>query len=182
MTVEEVKDGYFEWLVHKVCYPGHVNFRKLLTKLHSKEFKWPKSLPMDKNRADDGIDLRNTYIYSMEVENPDLYLDSITGECSVLEMMVALSIRCEDNLMCDPELGDRTRIWFWKMINSLGLSEMNDEAYDELDVDCKIVNFNNRRYCRNGAGGLFYIPNFEGDLATIEIWYQLQTWINTFEK
>lgn len=182
MTIEELRDGYFEWLVHKVCYPGHINFRKLLKKLHMEAFQWPDELPMDKNRADDGRDLRHEYIYSMEVEEPDLYLDSLNGECSILEMMVALSIRCEENLMCDPDLGNRTSIWFWKMINSLGLSEMNDEVYNDMDAGVRIGNFNHRLYCKNGAGGLFYIPNFNGDMTKIEIWYQLQTWLNTFEK
>lgn len=182
MTCEEVNSGYFEWLVHQVCYPGHVNFRKLLGYLHSEEFRWPEKIPMDKNRAEDGLDLRTKFVYSMEVEEPELYLGCINGPCSVLEMMVALSKRCEDDLMCDDTLGNRTSVWFWKMINSLGLSEMNDEAYNELDISYRIANFNNRRYCRNGAGGLFYVPNFSGDMRTIEIWYQLQTWINSFEK
>ena len=40
------------------------------------------------------------------------YLDNKT--CSVLEMMIALAIRCEEHIMDDPDVGNRTGQWFWK--------------------------------------------------------------------
>ena len=79
-------DEYFEWLYEFVCgerFAKEFSFRKLLVYLHSREFTY--TLNMDSNRAQDGIDLRERY-----------YGDStIKGPCSVLEMMLALSIRCE---------------------------------------------------------------------------------------
>lgn len=47
-------------------------------------------------------------------------------ECSVLEVMIALALRMEEETMASSEFGDRTNQWFWYMIVSLGLSGMTD--------------------------------------------------------
>lgn len=93
--------------------------------------------------------------------------------CSVLEMMVALAIRCEESIMDDPNMGDRTGQWFWGMVVNLGLGSMTDAFYDEQVVDDILARFLNRKYEPDGKGGLFTVRHCEQDLRKVEIWHQL---------
>lgn len=175
MTRPYVVDSYFNWLCDLVCgqrYSKSISYRKLLHHLYETEFTY--LIPRDKNRAEDGIDLR--WRFSREC-NP--HLGAGKRPCSVLEMMVALSIRCEEDYMDDPEIGDRTGQWFWGMIASLGLGSMNDDRYDEQFVDDVIQRFLNREFEPDGRGGLFTVRNCPYDLRTVEIWYQLCYFLDT---
>ena len=94
-------------------------------------------------------------------------------------MITALAVRCDEDFMDDPELGDRTKQWFWGMIVNLGLGGMTDDLYDNRLVDFSIDRFLNRDYEPNGRGGLFTIRNCEGDTRNVEIWHQLCWYLNT---
>jgi hypothetical protein len=102
----------------------------------------------------------------------------LTGPCSVLEMLIALAIRCED-LTDDPGLGDRTAQWFWEMITTMGLSTMHDSNYNEWLVNDVVTRFLNREYDPDGRGGLFRVRNWDRDMRTAEIWHQLMAYINS---
>lgn len=174
MTKDELIDEYFEWMYQLVCneqYSGRLSYRKLLSRLHDMEFEY--SLPMDGNRAEDGIDLRYRFGYEQEYEGPIVatYLDD--RACSVLEMLVALAIRCEEHIMDDPDIGNRTGQWFWSMIVNLGLDSMGDDDFDIDYVNGAVLAFLDRKYKRNGEGGLFTVKNFKRDLRLVEIWYQM---------
>ena len=156
-------DEYFEWLFEFVCgerFAKEISFRKLMVYLHSREFTY--SLNMDSNRAQDGIDLRERY-----------YGDStIKGPCSVLEMMVALSIRCEE-IMDNPDYGNRTTQWFWDMVINMGLGAMYDSRFDKKYVENRVDKMLNREYEPNGKGGLFYVRGCTDDIRKLEIWSQM---------
>ena len=172
MTQYDIINDYFEWLYNLVCgerYAKSISYRKLLIQLHNTEFRW--SIPKDRNRAEDGIDLRYRFAYyHASPAAVESYLD---GPCSVLEMMVSLAIRCEEHIMDDPEIGDRTGQWFWGMIVNLGLGSMTDNRYDEDFVTETIERFLDRDYEPDGKGGLFTVRNCDRDLRYVEIWYQL---------
>lgn len=174
MNRSELTKRYFEWMYRLVCTDRKqrsVSYLRLLHFLNDIPFEY--TIPMDSNRAEDGINLR--YQFGQENSLPDslvgTYLDD--HDCSVLEMMVALAIRCERYTMDDPALGDRTGDWFWSMVSSLGLSSMNDDNFDSEYVNQVIRRFLSRRYERNGNGGLFIIRNRTVDVRSIEIWYQM---------
>ena len=172
MTRDECIKKYFDWMYGLVCDRfGDLSFHKLFDYLYTKTFVY--TVGMDGNRAEDGIDLRYRFAYDCYLDDAMIseYLDD--RDCSVLEMMVALTIRCEENIMDDPDIGDRTGLWFWNMLESLGLDEMNDEEFDDIYVDRVIERFLNHRYERNGKGGLFTVPNCRHDLRTVEIWTQM---------
>lgn len=172
MRIEEfVNNDYFEWLYNLV---HGIQYRRLLIELHSIEFRY--SIRMDENRADDGIRLR--YRYAMQKGHEE-YVDYLNGPCSVLEMMVALAIRCEEDIMDDPSYGDRTGQWFWHMIVNLGLGSMTDDRFDKRYVRERIDIFLNREYEPNGKGGLVTIKNCKHDLRTVEIWYQLNLYLDS---
>jgi hypothetical protein len=102
--------------------------------------------------------------------------------CSVLEMMVALAIRCEEHIMEDLELGDRTEKWFWIMIDSSGLNALTDMTFNSYEADIILQRILNREYGPCGEGGLFLIPNCGFDLRNVEIWYQLCWYLNYYEE
>lgn len=174
MTKSELNNEYFEWMYQLVCneqYSRRLSYRKLLTHLHEIEFVY--IIGMDGNRAEDGIDLRYRFGYERQYEGSliDTYLDDCP--CSILEMLTALAIRCEEHIMDDPDIGNRTGQWFWSMIDNLGLGAMNDAKFNKGYLDSIITKFLNREYKRNGEGGLFTVNNCKHDLRTAEIWYQM---------
>ena len=182
MTNEDVLNRrYFDWIYQKVFdakYLKNESYRNLLSKLFDESFTC--LLPMDDNRAMDGIDLR--YRFGREKNYSDALIASHldTRPCSILEMMVALAIRCEEHIMEDDEFGDRTGQWFWNMIVSLGLGGMDDRHYDEERADRIIDRFLNREYDRNGKGGLFTVYDCPKDMRDIEIWYQMHLYLDEF--
>lgn len=169
-----IRDKYFEWLYDSMCegrFNKGISYRSLFSLLHDTEFTW--TILRDENRAEDGIDLRYRFACDSGYDSPYSISTCIDGPCSVLEMMVALAIRCEERLMCDQDVGDRTRQWFWGMITTLGLGAMHDDNYDERVAVRIIDRFLNREYSADGKGGLFRVKNYDHDLRDIEIWYQL---------
>lgn len=173
ILIDGLQREYFEWLQKLVCgerYSPAISFRKLLMHLHDAEFKY--IMRRDRNRASDGVDLRYRYAIEMKLHDPYDITDILDGPCSVLEMMVALALKCEDT-MDDLDYGDRTRQWFWGMIVNLGLGGMTDENYDEKEVTDILDRFHHRRYEPDGKGGLFRIRGCTEDLRKVEIWRQL---------
>lgn len=172
-----IVDEYYQWMFDLVCadkYSRDISYRKLLAHLHAIPFTY--TISTDVNRAEDGVDLRYRWA---SIHCFDEVPECLGGPCSVLEMMLALAIRCEENIMYDPDIGDRTRQWFWGMVTNLGLGGMTDDIYDPELVDYVIDRFLDRNYDPDGAGGLFRIRNCKYDLRKVEIWYQLNWYLNT---
>lgn len=168
---------YFEWLYDKICedrFAEGISYRALLWTLYKTEFTW--TIPKDENRALDGLSLRHQYIYEM-----DAYEDDVPNTpCSVLEMMFALAIRCERDIMDNPIVGNRTTQWFWNMIINLGFGAMYDNNFDEEYVNDGISRLLNREYNSDGSGGLFTVRNTDEDLRKVEIWYQMCWYLDRY--
>lgn len=177
---QDVKDDYFGWMCHMVCkgrYENSITYRKLLSYLHSVEFTY--RIRSDGDRAHDGVNLRRRFALLTLTEDYDYVMECLDGSCSVLEMMIALAIRLEETIMTDPQIGDRTGQWFWKMIVNLGLGPMTDDRYDEMHVEEVVNNFLKRKYEPNGHGGLFIIHNCTYDLRRMSIWTQMCHFLDT---
>ena len=181
MTRDELINKYFTWLcslIHDKHQPKSISYEKLLERLHSIDFVY--SSPRDQNRAQDGLDLRYRFAIEHDLENVvDRVLRQLNGCCSVLEMMVALALRCEETIMDDPRIGNRTGQWFWGMVTNLGLGSMRNDRFDRDVVDQAIFRFLNRDYEPDGKGGLFTVRDCDRDLRTVEIWYQLCWYLNS---
>lgn len=170
MTRYGIENEYFDWMYDLVCeqrFSGNHSYWDLLTRLHNTPFRY--ILPMDENRASNGIELR--WRYAVRAGWGDVP-NELRGPCSVLEMMIALAMDCED-WMDDTSYGDRTSQWFWGMITNLGLGAMTDDRFDTQYVDEVIDTFLDRRYAPDGRGGLFRIRDCEYDLREVEIWHQM---------
>ena len=178
MTKNELNEEYLQWMYELVVDQyrySNVSYQKLFQRLYDTEFTY--QIPMDGNRAEDGIDLR--YRFGREMGYEDSLIATLLDirSCSVLEMMIALAIRCEENIMDNPDVGDRTGQWFWNMLVSLGIGSEDDARFDSTYVDGCLRRFLNRDYNWDGKGGLFTVENPPRDMRRIEIWYQLNFYL-----
>lgn len=176
-----IKDRYFEWMYNLVGGDNRykrTSYRKLFKYLHNIPFTY--TIAMDGNRAADGVDVRYRFGECNRISDVIIANTLDTDPCSVLEMMIGLAIRCEEQIMENSEIGNRTSKWFWDMIVSLGLEEMSDDAFDLRYVESVINRFLNRKYQRNGKGGLFTVNHTSRDMRNVEIWYQMSFYLDQF--
>ena len=182
MNRRELNNRYFKWMCELVSdsRAKKLSYSKLLKTLHNIDFRY--SIEMDGNRAEDGIDLRYRFGYenSLVESIVALYLDD--RPCSVLEMMIALSIRCEEQIMGDPDIGNKPGKWFWIMIDNLGLIDMDNSHYDENYIYETVNRFLERKYDKYGSGGLFKLKNHYRDIRSVEIWYQMMWYLDDILK
>ena len=184
MGVDIRKNEYFKWLTNFVynddpSLPPSMQYRKLLLALMNKPFYVVHEL--DQNRAGDGLALR--YLYFEERYGDGEMAATFEEDCTILELMIALSRRIENDIMGNINCGNRTGQWFWRMIYSLGLSGQNDINFDDGYVDYVLTRFNNRQYAPNGEGGLFTVNSEYGPPMTeIEIWRQAMRYLNSLES
>ena len=181
--MSNIENEYFEWLCQKVTNDDAVTrnlYRRLLMELHMIPFTY--TVPLDRNRAADGLGLRDRFALELthkKKKKIESITRAITGSCSVLEMMVALVLRCEETIMDDTRFGNRTEYWFWRMINNMHLSEFTDAKYDRAEIRRRIDIMLHREYTPDGDGGLFFIPGVRDDLRKIEIWFQMLWYLDT---
>ena len=134
------------------------------------EFIW--NHPMDENRAADGLELRDDFEYETGE-----YLDKSSGllpNCSFFEMLAALAIRCENQLMRNLSLGDRTSRWFFEFLDNLGI----DSNMRSDDIEDIVVDFMDKKYKINGEGGMFPLKRSGINQRDEQIWKQLSAYIN----
>lgn len=180
-----IRSNYLNWLYDTMC--GGRNpidtYYELFKALYDTDFR--SYIDMDTNREQDGCELRYRFINTAKDKYSKHYsIDEIEKAldkpCSVLELMIALAIRCEENIMSDPSYGNRTQQWFWNMIANLGLHDMQDGSFDKVIFDKIMITFIERRYTYDGKGGLFYVRNCPEDMRNLEIWKQLFVYLNSF--
>jgi len=164
-------DKYFEELCKLAGLETPVDscgYFELMSQLHRIEFIW--SVPNDDNRALDGLSLRERCRGQSNKE-----------PCSLLEMLIALAIRCEEEIMYDPEKGDRSADWFWMMMTNLGLNRFRNgsfkEAWNADDVLGITDILIDREYNWQGNGGLFPLKDVCKDQVEVEIWYQMSAYL-----
>lgn len=172
-------DDYFEWLCQKL-EPAFKwrNYSKLLRRLLEIDFVW--TLDMDKNRALKGVYLRDAYGVDNSFSEVFITNEIDISPCSVLEMMIALAKDCEDQIMWDEDIGDRTGVWFYHMIRNLGLLTMDDKHYNRKFIDVTIRRMMYRTYAPNGKGSMFYTVRPDVNMQEIDIWYQMMYWLDAF--
>lgn len=157
---------YLEWLCNKVnCNQNAEYYNDLVYWLYHLDFY--SILPNDDNRVIDGEKLREQFGINLD------------QKCSILEMLIGLADRM-DYILYDPKEGNRLDKWFWVLINNLKLRPVNidDEEEDNVKNRFIVKKFIERRYARNGEGGLFPLKRTNEDQRRVEIWYQMMAWIN----
>lgn len=171
---------YFDWLIDIVCdREQRYDYQELMRHLYTTEFYW--TVPLDENRAIDGVELRVKYREKFD-NYDDYYIDkTLDDPCTVLEMLIALAARCEEEIMHDPYSDiDNTGEWFWEMINNLGLACMDDSRFSVTNFDDSMDIFMGRKYNPDGSGGgLFLVANPRKNLKLVDIWYQMQWFLSS---
>ena len=181
MRYDEMAGNYYRWLLDMVHFREYGHYERVLRYLFSREFYWLDAVPMDRNRYDDGLALREDF--TMERGYPRFFWRGYLPDyCTVLEMMAALARSCEDRLMGDPTLGDRTHVWFWVMMNKLGLDNMTDEQFNEAHAERIVNKVLDRTFSQNGRGGLFGQLRRHGDMRDVEWWYQMNYYFMEYHQ
>lgn len=187
MTETELRHLYFEWMQRLVCDDRFSNtqrssYRKLLKFLDEERYCFEDQHPNDQNRALDGIELR--YQFAWEEKHSYNLVASLLDnrDCSMLELLLSIAFRCED-VVEDRTQGNRIGLWFWSMLQSLGLAKMNDRwirinGYDEArDI---LNRFYRNEYESDGKGGLFTIEGSRIDMRNEEIYWQMCHYLNKY--
>ena len=181
-TVDDYLDSYIFWLMELTSAP--ITYRRLFGVLQTTEFYWfagDSGIGMDRNRASDGIKLREEYMREFipddltvkfvggDVLTMAEYFNSCLGECTVLEMIVALARRMEHHVS-ERQIDSI----FWDILSNLGIEDCDDEAmeYRENDVRDRIAVMLNRKYGKTGKGSMFPVNDRNFDLRDMEIWRQ----------
>lgn len=170
-------DPYFNWLCMLTgvnpSLPGR-NYTELIGALHEQEFH-PK-LALDANRSADGMQLRVEFIS----EHGPWGTATNRGPCTMLEFLVGLAKRMSF-LTYGENNGGQTEIFFWQMMNNLGLTKATDDRWITINGDFFVEDacwrINERQYGADGSGGLFPLRCPGSDQRQTEIWYQMNAWM-----
>lgn len=163
--------AYFAWLADQVGVSKRELFREesygyLLRYLFDRSFY--AVVDRDNLRSFDGERLRDSYQNTTGRPSPPL------RDCTVLEMLVALSKKIEREIMYDYVVGDRKAEWFWMMLRNLGLLGYDNRHWNEHAAETIVNRFLDREYEPDGTGGLFPRQNPDRDQREMEIWWQMQ--------
>lgn len=179
-------EKYFAWLYRKIGAVTNRNPERghweLARRLYTTKFEY--FVPNDVNRAMDGIALRVEFLDKHP--NVTYTLDWMNLECSMLEMLIALSRRLNYHTD-DGALAGGTGGWFWELMGNVNLSHYTDAIWSNrcLEETDRVLNRINRRtYNTNGHGGLFPLTRPELDQRKVELWYQMSAYLieNSYVK
>lgn len=158
------ESDYYIWLRDLVG--NRRGYKKLIKQLDTIPFTWIFAL--DENRAAGGVNLRTKYAWEKSVLEEEVRL----GPCTVLEMLISMASHMEDQLSCDIET------WFWVLISNLCLDQFDDDNYDPRGVEYLINVWLSRGYTSTGAGSIFPLKHYPGDVRNLDMWSQMNAWIN----
>jgi len=166
---------YLDELSHKIEYgDSFERYSFLLTLLWRKEFYY--IIYDDNNRAGDGIYLRTALGYRE-------YRGDF-GPPRCLEVLIGLAQRLNDSLGYSTVT--TVRELFWELIRNLGLIYYENSSYNGFHVyfemDDILTRWMERRYARNGEGGVFPLKNPPEDMRKASLWKQLGWYAMEREK
>ena len=135
MNEEYLVKLYVDWLVELIDDNEKAGlYEHLIELLFNTDFIWLESVPLDENRAADGLKLRKDYAKLLGENDGNLLLNLLQNKpCSMLEMLVAFADRLTYivNLKrCD---------FFWMFIDNLGLNWATKYDFDQ-DIVTETLN------------------------------------------
>ncbi len=168
---EPIDGAYFNWLRAKVLdynAPAYL-YLNMLRILYRTEFVW--ILIGDRNRIDDGLELRSYFLNETGYVNDPYWYES---PCSVLEVLIAFASRASFDT--DMPVKD----WFWIFMTNLGLDGYQGQLSrsDEQRIDDILETFVLRMYDHSGYGGLFPLREPYENQRELEIWIQFNRFLD----
>lgn len=178
---EPLDERYFKWLYAQVADPKvqekNLTYWNVLRILFKTEFAWVDEVVNDENRIGDGKALRIEFVRSQGWNIADVDSGWIETGCSMLEVIVGLARRLEF-------LADGTpHYWFWVLMSNIGLSGFNDKRHfrkDHIEELLDRVIF--RNYQATGLGGFFPLQNPREDQRDIELWAQMNEYVQELQE
>lgn len=140
-----------------------------MEQLHETPFIWV--IPNDANRAEDGLDLRDSIL---EDNRTAASMRAVLREedPSVLEVLAALAKRA--GFQTERSLED----WFLLFLENLGILEhMSGDGCDARFIDNVLTDWMTRNISDTGIGGLFPLRHSPEDQRYIETWDQMSAYI-----
>lgn len=171
MENDRLTERYFGWLASQL-EDGHGNPNKthhgLFEAMLQKEFGWV--LPMDENRMVDGMDLRVEFAREIRCRPSDM---ERVGPCSFLEVLIGLSRRLAF------AAGGEAAGWAWQLLVNLELSKLSDPftRYKHRKANEIMDGVIGRTYMPDGTGGFFPLTRPDDDQTTVELWYQMHSFV-----
>lgn len=136
--------------------------------LYSTEFIWIEA--GDRNRAEDGLELRERFLTETRSEYEPNWYDS---PCSILEVLIALAQAASFQTELPHDF------WFWRFISNLGLEEYRRVSNSDIPIIEDILHtFKWRTYNSDGCGGLFPMRLPKHDQRKVELWYQFHEYLD----
>jgi hypothetical protein len=168
---EPIDNAYFNWLRAKVLAhdtPPYL-YLDLLKILYRTEFVW--FLIGDKNRIDDGLELRIHFLNAAGVNQDAYWFES---PCSVLEVLIAFAERASFDT--DMPVKD----WFWIFMTNLNLDGYSGvlTPSDEDTINQILETLILRTYDHSGYGGLFPLREPRENQRNLEIWIQFNRYLD----
>lgn len=161
-----MRNRYFTYLGGLVGEEAD-NYFNMLNILHNMDFY--SLIPNDDNRGEDGKQIRDEFHLSVNIRN-----------CTVLEMLIGLSIRLEFET-AQSQWEKTVAEWFWILIDNLGLTIFDDDMYKSMkprgEIEEIVQRLLDRKYEKNGNGGLFPLKYPKKDQRKVEIWYQMSAYV-----
>lgn len=172
---QNLRENYLRWLEPQLRDERDSpdkTYWDLLNLMFDTPYGW--SVEKDDNRLADGLDLRVEF--GRETTRAGfISLDKLDrlGPCSFLEVLIGLSRRLAFTAGGDPPG------WSWQLIRNLELDRMWDpltrpkqrKAIEVMDV---VIS---RTYSPDGTGGFFPLAWPEDDQTRIELWYQMNSFV-----
>ena len=178
--------SYFQWLCDLVrCDQGDKSYYNLLGIMYETPFEI--KIDNDGNRAVDGNEFKSAYILDIygteEQKNIDFHMPA-EQNCSILEMIMGISKRMAFELAEDESEDCDFYKYFWEILDNLDLIKYNDDkiseeyAVSKLKIYEILNKLNERKYKKSGEGGMFPLYRPQKNQKKVEIWYQMQAYIN----
>lgn len=178
-TQRELEQNYYEWL--KDLIPElKIAYGDLIQILYDTPFR--AIFESDNDRMSDGMSLRNRYTQANRMSNALNLLLREAHPCSVLEVMLALALRIEEEYLGAYSDEHPVGQWFNYMLHSLGIAHMIDPFF-ETEIASEVIDkFLNHNYRPDGFGSLFWIINTKEDMRQLDLWHQAMLWINEQQR
>lgn len=181
MPKHTLREEYFLWLYQQIDNRKR-SYRKLCGILHTRSFIW--FVHNDDNRCHDGTALRQLFIEEHKLDDSHLeVVHFLKGECTIFEMLVALSQRINEMMINLTTREDNTPKWFHELLCNLEITDYDDmwifTTISENRIDSILDRLMNRTYDWYGRGGLFPLKRRPPkDQSKVEIWYQLMLYLD----
>lgn len=173
MTNRAIIDEYNDWLLEIIGFnlPEHRKYELLIKELNKVPFRWV--IPMDENRDIDAFCMRKEFLFDNGYDVSSVWHESRT----VLEVLIAFSRRIETDITGEPGKDDFGR-WFWVMLDNLELLDFENVWFDKKAVDRILNIWLDRKFKKNGIGSIFPTTKVTSDQRDVEMWYQMQGYID----